>query len=247
MTERRLRMEMKHVGLSDKEQDAVLERLALANIGADDPFASDYVREAVILKAASEMGQKIERFQAENTGHASALIKGLRVSTETAMRKAAADVMRQSWGHAVIHLRAALILAAMAIFGIGYVAGLQSGHDRRTSFLTTIAATPEAETWERIIKLNGWLPGALAQGCAPGGSQYGTDAMNHRPLCKIPFWTEEAPIQRNDGPFARIGHEIRHQLNAMPFWLAILTGILATFTGQQLFRWVVGKNGDDSR
>ncbi|MBQ1202404.1 MAG: hypothetical protein IIX61_01085 [Loktanella sp.] len=244
MTELRLRMEMKKVALSEKEQDAVLERLALANIGPDDPFASSYVSEAVVMKAAREMGQKIERFQAESTGHASALIKGLRVSTQDAMRKAADDVMRQSWRHAVIHLRAVLILAALALFGIGYAAGLQSGHDRQTSFMTAFAATPEAEAWERIIKLNGWLPIALAQECAPGGPQYSTDAMNGRPLCKIPFWTGEAPIQRNDGLFTRIGLEIRHHLNVMPFWLAILIGILAALTGQQLFRWAMTKNGD---
>lgn len=245
MSDFRFKNMLERRGLSPEAQQKVLARLLEANVAPDDPLSVIFVIEANIEQTEQALAnlpkQMTGRLRADLTDSNSALVAGLRETVRKTILDTSGQVIRDARRNSIIHLLAACMLAGTAIGGLGVALGVQLGQDRSASFLATLAATPEAAGWERLMNANPGLISFMSEHCIPGNISH-IPPSKGGPACHVPLWIDNAaPVKKTidmPGFFGRMRSEVIHHVNRTPAWATFLIGVLTTLAALPLIRWV---------
>ncbi len=245
MSDLRLKHMMDSHGLSPEVQQKVLARLVEVNVAPDDPLSVIFLVEANIEQTGQALAnlpkQMTARLRADLTDSNSALVAGLCETVRKAILDTSGRAIRDARRNSIMHLAAACILSGTAIGGLGVALGVQLGQDRSASFLATLAATPEAAAWERLMTANPGLISFMSEHCIPGNISY-VPSSRGGPACQVPLWIDNnaAHVKTIDMPsfLGRLRSELTQQVKRTPAWSTFLIGVLTTLAALPLIRWV---------
>lgn len=241
MSDFRLNRMIDSHALSAEMRQRVFERLVEANVAPDDPLAVVFVVEANIEQRAQDLASLPDRMtgrlHADLANCNSALVAGIRETVEKTLRQTSAQAIRGARRNSVMHLVAACILGGTAIGGLGLAVGAQIGQDRNASFLETLAASPDAEGWEQLMRRNRGLVDFISTHCGPESVLFIPEARGG-PACSVPLWIRDARTPAPPSFPARLRVEIDHLLDTIPAWIALLIGMLITLAAHPLIRWM---------